>query len=108
MTIEYVGDSLPPINREGSGRNNEFFTDEVLSKLRNDKGNWYVVSYSPWITILPDSDYDQKNHLRQTRLKYYMRGKYTSSKEPDIETAIRTEKGTPKENKRIVLYARSI
>ena len=40
MTIEYVGDSLPPINREGSGRNNEFFTDEVLSKLRNDKGNW--------------------------------------------------------------------
>ena len=37
-----------------------------------------------------------------------MRGRYISQKEDDIETSVRTEKGLPDENKRIVLYARSV
>ena len=108
MKIEKVGNSLPSISREGSGRKNEFFTDEVLEMLRLNKGEWFKVSLSPWITIFPDSPVDQKEHLRQTRLNYYMRGRYISQKESDIQTSVRTEKGLPVENKRIVLYARSV
>ena len=108
MTLEKVGDSLPQISRDGSGRKSEFFTEEVLEMLRTNKGEWYKVGISPWITVFPDSEYDQKQHLKQTRLQYYMRGRYISQKEDDIETSVRTEKGLPDENKRIVLYARSV
>lgn len=109
MTIEKV-DSLPEVVRNGSGRNNEVFTQEVLDTLRNAKNEWHIVEASPWIVVSKNGTLG-RDQLRKTRLNLYMRGKYARETYGNLETTVRTKVGADVGTafeKQIQLFARAI
>ena len=99
MTLEKV-EALPPIQKTGSGRNSDIFTQEVYDFLRTDPDTWMIVHKSDWFPPETDNAVIKKN-----RLLIYMKGRYAAKNNSDIETTVRTE--VSNNSKRIVLYARS-
>lgn len=97
MTLRKI-DELPQVSRNGSGRTNETFTNEVLDTLRSAVNKWHIVESSDCLT-------DQEE-IRKSRLNLYMRGKYARETYGSLETAVRTE--TTDKGKTIHLYARAL
>ena len=97
----YRVESLPALEKSGSGKARLTFSPEILKKLRSNEG-WWVVAEEK----IGQSDTDNET-AKKIRAKFFARGLYAKKQINGLETTVRTTKIKDGSGDKVIrLYAR--